>query len=348
MKIILIFLFLTKAVFVTAQDDIDRYIEEQLKEQKIVGLSIGIINKGKIVKSRGYGLANLEQNSPATENAVYKIASVSKQFVATAIMTLVQQNKLSLKDTVSKFFKDAPATWSNITVRHLLNHSSGLERESPAFRPNLIQPDSILIRASYKDPLIFPTGTKWQYCNLGYFVLADIVRQLSGMPFTQFMEKEIFRKYGLQKTQVTSVSSLVLGRADGYALKGKDSVINAEEYLALRPSGAFLSTVTDLMKWELMIQKGEVLTKSNWDLMWNDLVKTGANNPAVEYYGYGWFKTMYKEKEVVRHGGSLPGFRTEYLRFPAEGTAIIILTNSEQANPKKIAQGVADILLKLN
>ena len=114
--------------------------------------------------------------------------------------------------------------------------------------------------------------------------------------------------------------------------------------IALRPSGAFLSTVGDLMKWELMIQHNEILSKENWKLMWSDTVRTGANSPETEYYGYGWFKSTYKGREIVYHGGSLPGFRTIYFRIPAEGTAIIILTNSDQADPRTIAKGVADIL----
>jgi len=344
MKLLFAFFLISASLLVRAQDEIDKFILKQIGEQKIVGLSIGIVKKGKIIKAKGYGFANLEHKVPATENTVYKLASVSKQIIATAIMSLTQDGRLKLTDTVSKYFKNAPASWSNITVRHLLNHTSGLERESPAFDINLVQPDSILIKASYGDTLVFSTGSRWQYCNLGYFMLADIIRQVSGQPFKHFMMNEIFLKYDLDKTQITSPVVLVPGRADGYMLAGRDSVINAQEYTALRPSGAFISTVTDIMKWELLIQQNRILTKKNWTLMWSDVVKTDAANPKSEFYGYGWFKTTYKERELVYHGGSLPGFRTVYCRFPADGTAIVILTNSNQANPKIIADGVADIL----
>ena len=175
-------------------------------------------------------------------------------------------------------------------------------------------------------------------------MLADIIRQVSGMSFSQFMKKEIFEKYQLSKTQLTSAQTLVPNRADGYVLRGKDTITNAEDYLALRPSGAFISTVGDLMKWELMIQHNEMLSKDNWKLMLSDTVRTGANSPETEYYGYGWFKSMYKGREIVYHGGSLPGFRTIYFRIPAEGTAIIVLTNSDHADPRTIAKGVADLL----
>jgi CubicO group peptidase (beta-lactamase class C family) len=345
-KKIIFFLVFSGALVAHGQDSIDSYILKQVKDQKLAGLSIGIVQNGKIVKTKGYGFANLELNVPATEETVYKLASVSKQMIATAIVYLQQQGKLRLSDTVTKYFRDAPPAWKNITIRNLLNHTSGLERESPAFNPILVQPDSVLIRAAYRDPMVFSTGTKWQYCNLGYFMLADIIRQVSGMSFSQFMKKEIFEKYHLSNTQLTSVQTLVPNRADGYVLRGKDTIANAEDYLALRPSGAFISTVGDLMKWELMIQHNEILSKDNWKLMLSDTVRTGANSPETEYYGYGWFKSMYKGREIVYHGGSLPGFRTIYFRIPAEGTAIIVLTNSDHANPQVIARGIADILYK--
>jgi CubicO group peptidase (beta-lactamase class C family) len=342
-KKIIILLVFSGTMVASAQDSVDSFIVKQVKDQRLAGLSIGIVQNGQIVKAKGYGFANLELNVPATEQTVYKLASVSKQMIATAIMYLQQEGKLRLTDTVTKYFRDAPTAWSNITIRNLLNHTSGLERESPAFNPGLVQPDSVLIRAAYRDPMVFSTGSKWQYCNLGYFMLADIIRQVSGMSFPQFMKKEIFEKYHLSKTQLTSAKTLVPNRADGYVLS-KDTITNAEEYLALRPSGAFISTVGDLMKWELMIQHNEILSKDNWKLMLSDIVKTGANNPETEYYGYGWFKSTYKGREIVYHGGSLPGFRTIYFRIPAEGTAIIILTNSDHADSRSIAKGVADIL----
>src|SRR4029077_4721800 len=122
----------------------------------------------------------------------------------------------------------APATWNKITVRHLLNHTSGLERESPLFDPFKAQPDSLLIKAAFKDTLVFATGTRWQYCNLGYFMLADIIRRVSGKSFPMYMRDEIFVKYGLMQTRTTTVDDLVPGRADGYMLSGHDSIMNAQ------------------------------------------------------------------------------------------------------------------------
>jgi len=348
MKFFISFLLLFFSLIIYAQqpDEIDLFIAKQMKEQKITGLSIGIIENGKIVKEKGYGFASLEHQVPASPSTVYKIGSLSKQVVAAGIMTLVQAGKIKVTDTITRFFKEAPAAWNKITIRHLLNHTSGLERESPAFQPMLVQPDSVLIKAAYKDPLVFATGTQWQYCNLGYFMLADIIRQVSGKPFPQFMKEEIFSRYGLVVTQTTSITAIVPGRADGYVLQGKDSLVNAMDYIALRPSGAFLSSVADMLKWEMLMQDGKLLSKENWQRIWTDTVKTGAANPKTEYYGYGWRVTNYKNRLLVYHGGSLPGFRSVYYRFPADKTAFIILTNSDHTNGTVIAQGIAGMLFK--
>lgn len=341
----LVFLISSNCLLSQVKDDIDKFVLKQLEDQKITGISIGVIKNGKVIKTTGYGMANLEQNIPATENSVFKLASVSKQFISTAIMKLKEDGKLKLTDTIGMYFKDAPANWNKITIRHLLNHSSGLERESPAFDFFEIKADSVLIRAAYKDPLVFATGTKWQYCNLGYFMLADIIRIVSGVPFPKFMREEIFIKNGMSNTNTTSASNLVPLRAGGYVRAGHDSIMNAQDGIALRPSGAFISTITDLMKWEILMQENRFLSQGDWQKMWTDTVSTGSKD-LTEYYGYGWTTRQYKNKQIVLHTGSLPGFRTIFFRCPADKTAIIVLTNSDHANPTTIAQGVADILYK--
>lgn len=349
MKSFFLFFLLLISTIINAQqlDEIDKFISKQISDQKITGLSIGIIANGKIVMAKGYGVANIEHKIPASQNSVYKIGSLSKQLVATGIMTLIQSGKIKLTDTVTKYFNDAPATWNNITIRHLLNHTSGLVRESPAFQPMLLQHDTVLIKAAYKVPLVFATGTKWQYCNLGYFMLADIIRQVSGKTFQQYMQEEVFAKHGLSTMQPTSTKMLVPDRADGYVLAGKDSLFNATDYIAFRPSGAFLSSITDMLKWELLIQNSQLLSKDSWQQMWTDTVRTGAvEDTKIEYYGYGWFVTTFKNRLLVDHGGSLPGFRSIYYRFPADKTAFIILTNSDHTKASVIAQGISEILYK--
>jgi CubicO group peptidase (beta-lactamase class C family) len=161
------------------------------------------------------------------------------------------------------------------------------------------------------------------------------------------MKNEIFEKNGLLATRVTSLEDLVYGRAGGYVRRGGDTIVNALNYVAMRPSGAFLSTIDDMMKWEMLIQQGKIVSQDKWQQMWQDLSKinTADTSSAAVYYGYGWYVTSYKNRKAVYHGGVLPGFRAMYYRFPEERTAIVVLTNSEPTNTLQIAQGVADILL---
>ena len=151
-----------------------------MTQQRIMGLSLGIIQNGKVTVAKGYGIANVELDAPASEKTVYKIGSISKQFIAAAIMKLVQEGKLKLSDPVGKYIKHAPSEWSPMTIRHLLNHTSGVPVEPPGFDGMKEQADSVYIKASFADSLRFRVGFKFEYSNFGYFILADtiVVRSL--------------------------------------------------------------------------------------------------------------------------------------------------------------------------
>ena len=154
------------------------------------GLSLAVIKDGKIVKAAGYGVADRKTGAPATPETVYKIGSVSKQFIATGIMLLVQDGRLRVDDPSASTSKGTPASWSGITIRHLLTHTSGIQREAPAFDPWKVQPDIDVVRSAYPLPLRFPTGSKWEYCNTGYFALAEIITRVSGTPWTRLPASE--------------------------------------------------------------------------------------------------------------------------------------------------------------
>lgn len=340
----LIFVF-SSFIAVAQEDSIDVFIAGQMKQQGIVGVSVGVVRNGRVVKAKGYGLANIELNVPASEKTVYKIASVSKQFVAAGIMKLVQEKKLSISDPVTKYIKGAPAKWNSITVRHLLNHTSGLPAEPPGFDGMKEQPDSVYIRSAFTIELASPPGSKFEYSNFGYFVLADIIRIVSHLSFSDYMKNNIFDECGLRNTRATSLEAIVPNRADGYITNDGKSVLNAVNYPAVRPSGAFLSDITDLLKWELYMQSGKLLSQNSWEQMWADVTKTPLTmDDEAIYYGYGWMTNKAEGKRLVHHGGSLPGFKSAYFRYIENRTAIVVLTNSENTDAYGIAFGVADLL----
>jgi CubicO group peptidase (beta-lactamase class C family) len=336
-------------VSIAQQDSIDIFIANQIKQQGITGLSLGIIKNGKIIKAKGYGLANIEMNVPTSDKTMFKIGSISKQFVAVGIMKLVEDGKLKLTDPITRFIKNAPEKWKSITIHNVLNHTAGFPLEPPQWDGMKNLADSVYIKTSFTNSLLFQAGSRYEYSNFGYFILADIIRIISNMSFSEYMRKYIFEKCDLNAIRTTSLDSIVLNRADGYEKAARGVIQNAPNYRGLRAAGAFLSDINDMLKWELIMQNNKLLTKKHWNMMWDKTIKTTLtmdNEPM--YYGYGWMINNINSKQFVHHGGSMPGFRSVYFRFLDEKSAVIVLTNSNDADAYGIAFGVSDLIHKNN
>ena len=322
-------------------DKVDDYVRAQMERQHIPGLSLVVIKDQKIIKSEGYGLANVELNVPAKPDTVYKIGSVSKQFIAAGIMLLVQDGKVSLDDNISKFLEGAPDTWAPITVRHLLTHTSGLVREAPGFDPLKIQNDADVIKTAYSLPLRFTPGQKYEYCNVGYFTLAEIISKVSGKHWGDFLNERLFAPLQMNATRTTNMIELVQNRANGYVWRN-GKLQNANIYFALRPSGAFLSTVLDLAKWDAALESGKILKQSTLEQMWTPVkLNDGKTHP----YGFGWELEPIAGHKQVNHGGSLPGFRAQLARLVDDKLTVAVLTNGDNANAAAIASGVANFYI---
>ena len=335
-------LLLLLVTSVSAQaDKVDDYIKSLMQRQHLPGLSLVVIKDHKIAKVQGYGLANIELNVPVTPETVFKIGSVSKQFIATGIMLLAQEGKLKLDDNINIYLDGAPDTWKPITIRHLLTHTSGIVREAPGFDPLKIQNDADVIKTAYELPLRFTPGEKYEYCNVGYFTLAEIIRKVSGKPWGEYLSERLFKPLGMNATRTTDMRDLVTHRANGYRWSnGKFE--NSAIYLALRPSGAFLSTVLDLAKWEEALANEKVLKHAELDQMWTPVK---LNNGKTEAYGFGWQLDDVRGHKLVNHGGSLPGFRAEFSRYVDDKLTVIVLTNGDNANAFAIARGIANLFI---
>jgi D-alanyl-D-alanine carboxypeptidase len=331
-------LLLTATVAVRA-DKVDDYVKAEMQKQHIPGLSLAVIRDGKIIKAEGYGLANVELNVPAKAETVYKIGSISKQFIATGIMLLIQENKINLDDKISQFLEGTPDMWKEITIRHLLTHTSGIVREAPGFDPLKVQNDADVIKTAYPLPLRFAPGEKYEYCNVGYFTLAEIIRKVTGKPWGDYLNERLFMPLEMNATRTTSMTEIVQNRANGYVWRN-GKLQNAEIYLALRPSGAFLSSVLDLAKWDAALYTDRILKQSFRDQMWSPVK---LNNGTTFPYGFGWELGTVGGHRLVRHGGSLPGFRAALTRFVDDKLTVVVLTNGDNANPGSIALGVAGL-----
>jgi len=327
--------------FVTAinvfADPVDDYVKAEMQRQRIPGLAIAVVSNGKVVKVQGYGLANVELNVTATPETVFKIGSVSKQFLATGIMLLVSEGKLSLDDKISKYLEGTPETWKEINIRHLLTHTSGIVREAPGFDPDKIQTDADVIKTAYSEALRFAPGEKWEYCNVGYFSLAEIIRKVSGKPWGDYLKERVFSPLGMNSTRATTVTEIITNRADSYVLQN-EKLMNVENWRTVRPSGAFLSSVSDLAKWEAALNENKILSQSIRNQMWTPVtLNDGKKYP----YGFGWELNDFRGVSTIEHGGTLTGFRANYLRFPEQGLAVIVLTNLASANPSALTNGIA-------
>jgi D-alanyl-D-alanine carboxypeptidase len=329
------------ATLAAQADKIDEYVKAEMQRQHIPGTSIAVIKDGKIIKAEGYGLANVELNVPATPETVYKIGSVSKQLIAAGVLLLIEDGKVSLDDKISKFLEGTPETWKEINVRHLLTHTSGIVREAPGFDPFKVQNDADVIKTAYPLPLRFAPGEKYEYCNVGYFSLAEIIRKVTGKPWGDYLNERLFAPLGMASTRTTTTTDLVQNRANGYVWKN-GKLENASTYFALRPSGAFLSSVLDLAKWDAALYSDRILKQSTREQMWQ---ATKLNNGTISQYGFGWELSSIAGHKRVNHGGSLPGFRAQFARYVDDKLSVVVLTNGDNADPNLIALGIAALYI---
>ncbi len=304
-------------------DPIDDSMVALMAWEHIPGLSLAVIRNGDLVKAKGYGMANLETSTPATPETVYRIASVSKQFLAAAVMTLVQDGRLQLNDPMGKYIDGAPASWAGITIAQLLSHTSGIARDLPGFDPFKVQSDADFLRASFALPLRFKPGEHWAYSNINYYCLAEIIRKASGRPWDQFIADRIFARAGMTRTRTTTMEDIVPNRASGYSSE-ESGFTNAEVWRAVRPSGAFLSTVLDFAKWDAALYSDSILNESSKAAMGSPVT---LNDGSTYPYGFGWFIDPRPGHRRLHHGGGVPGFVCEFDRFLDDRITVVIMAN---------------------
>jgi CubicO group peptidase (beta-lactamase class C family) len=335
-----VLLFATPAVL--RADPTDDYVKARMNEFHLPGLSLAVVKDGKIVKAAGYGFANVERRTPVTPETVFKICSVSKQFIATGIMLLAEAGRLSVDDRASRYLSGTPPAWQPITIRQLLTHTAGLVRESPVFDPSKAQADAEVVAGAYREPLRFVPGSKWEYSNVGYYVLAEIITRVSGTPWTTFLNDKVFKPAGMTVTAPTTVMPTLANRALGYT--GNDNQRVADDWIALRPSGAFLSTVLDLAKWDAMLYTSSVLRDETRRQMWTRVPLDGGTTYP---YGFGWHVDTMLGRRAVWHGGGLPGFSAQLVRFIDDGVSIVVLANGNDVDLADIVFGMARFHLPL-
>ena len=339
-------LLLLFAITCFAQDGvparIDRYVQAEMEAEHIPGVSLAVMQKGEIVFAKGYGFANLEHQVPVKPETIFQSGSMGKQFTATAIMMLVEEGKLSLDDKITKFFPDAPDTWRNITVRHLLTHTSGLGDYPNDFDLRRDYTEDELVQRIKATPLAFQPGEKWSYSNLAYVTLGVLIHKISGKFYGDFLQERVFKPLGMTTARVISEADIVPNRAAGYRFVNGE--IKNQEWVSptlnTTADGALYLTVYDLAKWDAALYTEKLLKRSSLDQMWTPVkLNDGKTFP----YGFGWALNVVRGHHVVEHGGSWQGFKSQISRYVDDKLTVVVFANQARANPAKIAHAVAAI-----
>jgi CubicO group peptidase (beta-lactamase class C family) len=325
-----------------ASVEIDRYIKAEMRQRQIPGISLAVVRDGKIAILKSYGLANVEHQVPVKPETVFQSGSIGKQFTAAAIMILVEEGKISLDDKITKYFADAPEAWKNITVRHLLTHTSGMGDYPPEVDLRKDYTEDEYLAFIKKSPLAFEPGAKWDYSNAAYFTLGALIRKVTGKFYGDFLRERIFQPLGMTTARVISEADIVPNRAAGYRLENDE--LKNQEWVSpstnTTADGSLYLTVLDLAKWDAALYTDKPLKQSRLAQMWTPV---RLNDGARKAYGFGWHTDTLHNRRIVFHGGAWQGFKSFIVRFPDEKLTIIYFANSWETKDFKLARGLISI-----
>src|SRR5690349_13597457 len=311
------------------------------------GCAVGVSRDDKVVLERGYGMANLETDTPIRPSSIFHVASVSKQFTATAIMLLERDGKLSLEDNIRKYLPEIPDYGTPITIRHLLTHTSGLrdQWELLAFARGRFEEDRIteadvLDIVRRQTALNFTPGAEYVYSNTGFTLLGVIVKRVTGQTLRAFADQRIFKPLGMTHTHFHDDYTMVVpGRTSAYEQRDDGTwrvgIPNYDTYGAT----SLFTTVGDLLIWEANLDHPTV---GDAQLIARMEQPTPLTTGDTSLYGLGLALTSYRGARVVEHGGADAGYRSYVGRFPAQGLAIAIACNASTVNTTALARRVAD------
>jgi len=324
-----------------SQQEIDTFIEKNRKELHIPAVSYAVMQNGEYISSGVYGLAEVELNAPANEHTLFNVGSVGKTFTATAILALEEDGKLSIKDPIGQHLEGIPDSWNNITIEHLLNHTSGIKdytQDFPGYTllPNIdraveLTPEQY-IEMCTTNSLNFPTGTRFAYSNSNYALLGFIIRKHIDTSMDEFMRKRVFEPAGMMDTRYEDAFELRPNRSKGYH-KGENGPINgaliSNFYSTIGDCG-ILTTGKDLAKWGPALVNGKVVSNGKLDKMWTKHQLNNGKLSQEDYrsYGLGWVIGDVLGSLEFGHDGALKKGYTGYYRYyPEYDLSIAVMSN---------------------
>jgi CubicO group peptidase (beta-lactamase class C family) len=323
-------------------DAIDDFVNQELARQKVPGVAVGIMQHGQLVRAGGYGLANIEHGVPVHADTVFQSGSIGKQFTAVAVMTLVEDGKIKLDESIRTYLPKAPKTWQPITIRHMLTHTSGIGGD-PGFDLRKDYSDDELLDVVYKVKLDFAPGERWSYSNTAYATLGLMVHKVTGdQTYGDVLAKRVFGPLHMTTARVISDSDIIPNRSAGYEVNDK-GVLKNQDWVAptgnSTADGSLYLTVLDYAKWDAGLRDRKLLKPESWAEVYKPVkLNSGKTYP----YGFGWsLEKAPGGRGAYQHGGSWQGFRTFYIRYLDDEISVVVLANSSSGEPESIARGVA-------
>lgn len=318
----------------------------------VPGVSVAVIRDGKHVLTASYGLANLERGTACAANTNYRLASVTKQFTAMCIMILAERGKLSLDDTLPKFFPGFPDYGKQITVRHLLTHTSGLLGYEDLIPPGTTAQlkDKDVLRLLWgQNKTMFPPGSSFHYSNTGYSFLALIVEAASGDRFAEFLHKNIFHPLGMSNTLayeagISTVSHRAFGYTADVSADQQRRIFNFTDQSltsAVLGDGGIYSSTHDMFKWDQALYTEKLISQKMLQEAFT--AHSRISDAKGSGYGYGWYVGNRHGVPSVWHYGSTVGFSTRIERYPQKKLTLIMLANRHEAPLEGISRAVTDM-----
>ena len=308
------------------------------------GVAALVAEKGRIVYRNAFGMANVELGVPMRPEMVFRIGSVTKQFTAVAILQLAEQGKLSLDDDITMYIEDFPTHGHTITIHHLLTHTSGIasytgmQEWTPEMRRKDFTPREMI--DFFKDqPMDFAPGEEFRYNNSAFFMLGYIIEKVSGMEYAAYVREKLFEPAGMEHSLYGDDRLIVKNRACGYQA-APDGIENAAYISMTQPyaAGALMSTVEDLLRWNVALRDGRLLRPETLALAHAD---NALNSGRPTNYGYGWFLGDLQGSPVLQHGGGINGYLAQVTCLPDEDVLVILLTNCTCISPVNAASRIA-------
>ncbi len=310
-------------------------------------IAIAITRGGKTIVMGAWGKSDIEQNVGATAQSVYEIGSATKQFTAAAVMQLVEQGKVKLDESLATYVPTVPEAWRVATVRHLLNHTSGIPNYTavaawPKRWAEEMTADS-LIAPTTTLPMDFAPGTKFSYDNQGYVLLGMIIERVTGKPWATDLKERFTTPLGLSSTRICDAAAIIPNRARGYDVKD-GAVINAPYFGVSQAfsAGAICSTVGDLARWNYALHTGKVVSAASYQMM-----TTPEGAAIANRYGFGLTVDTIGGHKLIQHGGSIPGFATANAWVAVEELSVTVLSNNLRGNPGQLSRQVMRAALGL-